>query len=244
YFLANDDEEAYRLSRYHEALKDIWGGPFNSPVEEKLRQGARVIDIGCGTGIWILDMAQQYPNSKFVGIDISPIQPTENLPPNVKFIQYNVLDGLPYEDSSFDFVHEQFMVAAFTESQWEEKVIPEMIRIARPDGWVESLEADLITSGGSTTKRVQKFIHNFMISKGMNPIVGKEIPRIFESTNAFSEIKTQQKTINLGKKYGESSEESLKFYIRGLNSVRGFIVTSMNIMPEHYDALVETISRE
>ncbi|CAG8545617.1 8073_t:CDS:2 [Ambispora leptoticha] len=225
YFVANDDEEAYRLNRYHDAIKEIWRGAFNSPVEEKLRQGAHVIDIGCGTGIWILDMAQQYPNSKFVGVDISPIQPTEGLPSNVKFIQYNVLDGLPYEDSSFDFVHEQFMVLAFTETQWKEKFIPEMIRLTRPDGWIEILEADPGTSDGAITKRLIK----------------AQIPRILENINAFSEIRNQHKIINIGKKYGKSSEESLKFYARGLSSIKGFIATSMNIMPEHYDALVETV---
>ncbi|CAG8690095.1 8932_t:CDS:2, partial [Ambispora leptoticha] len=132
YFVANDEQEAYRLSRYHEVVKEIWGGLFNSSVEEMLRQGARVIDIGCGSGIWILDMAKRYPDSKFVGVDISPVLPTENLPPNVEFLQYNVLDILPYEDSSFDLVHEKFMVGAFTQVQWEEQVVPEMIRLARP----------------------------------------------------------------------------------------------------------------
>ncbi|CAG8582149.1 5813_t:CDS:2 [Ambispora leptoticha] len=78
----------------------------------------------------------------------------------------------------------------------------------------------------------------------MNPTIGKEIPRLFESTNAFSEIRTQQKIINLGKKHGKSGEESLQFYTRGLNSIKGFITTSMNVMPEHYDALVETVSIE
>ncbi|CAG8648833.1 8633_t:CDS:2 [Ambispora leptoticha] len=43
---ANDDQEAVRLIRYHEAMKDIWEGLFHSPVEEKLKQGARVIDVG------------------------------------------------------------------------------------------------------------------------------------------------------------------------------------------------------
>ncbi|CAG8634102.1 3760_t:CDS:2 [Ambispora leptoticha] len=242
YFLANDDEEAYRLSRYHDAIKDIWEGPFNSPVEEKLRQGARIVDIGCGSGIWILDMARQYPNSNFVGIDISPILPTEGLPSNVKFIQYNMVDGLPFEDSSFDLVHQKFMVGAFTEVQWKEKVIPELIRLVRSDGWIEILEADaILISDGTVTRRIAKAFHDFLVSKGINPSIGKEIPRIFENSNVFLEIKHQQKTIKLGKRHGESGEESLRFYVSGLNSARGTLANSMNIMPEHYDALLETM---
>ncbi|CAG8656277.1 12787_t:CDS:2, partial [Ambispora gerdemannii] len=245
YFGANDDEEAYRLSRYHNAIKDIWGGLFHSPIEEKLKQGAHVIDFGCGTGIWILDMAKQYPNSKFVGIDLSPIFPTEDLPSNVEFVQYNVLDVLPYEDASFDFVHQKFLVVAFTETQWEEKVIPEMIRLARPGGWVELLEADAyLTSDGKATNRIAKALNKFMTAKGMNCTIGKKLQRILENTNTFSEITSNKKAVVLGKKGGESGQETLKFYTVGVGSCRGFLSTEMNIMPEHFDALMETISIE
>ncbi|CAG8520655.1 8535_t:CDS:2 [Ambispora gerdemannii] len=245
YFIPNDDEEAYRLTRYHHAIKDIWGGLFHSPIEEKLRQGARVIDLGCGSGIWILDMAKQYPNSKFIGVDLSPIFPTEGLPLNVEFLEYNVLDGLPYEDSSFDFVHEKFLVGAFTEAQWKEKVIPEMTRLTRPDGWVEMLEADTyLTSDGNATIRIAKALQNYMIPKGMNCTIGKEIPRLLENTNAYSEIRNQSKAIVLGKKGGKSGQETLNFYTVGLSSIRGILSASMNIMIEHYDALIETIYTE
>ncbi|CAG8440854.1 11563_t:CDS:2 [Ambispora gerdemannii] len=243
YFIPNDDEEADRLIRYHDAIKDIWGGLFHSPVEEKLRQGARVIDFGCGAGAWILDMAKQYPNSMFVGIDISPIFPTE-FPLNVEFIEYNVLDGLPYEDASFDFIHQKFMAGAFTEAQWEEKVIPEMTRLTRPNGWVEMLESDNFISDGNATNRISKALQNFFTSKGMNCRIGEEIPCLLENTNAFSEIKNKKKTIILGKKGGKSGEETLKFCTAGLSSCRIFLSANMNIMPEHYDALVETFSIE
>lgn len=38
-------------------------------VEEKLKKGARVADIGCGYGISTIIMARAYPNSKFYGFD-------------------------------------------------------------------------------------------------------------------------------------------------------------------------------
>ncbi|CAG8437519.1 4419_t:CDS:2 [Ambispora gerdemannii] len=109
------------------------------------------------------------------GIDLSPIFPTEGFPLNVEFIQYNVLDVLPYEDSSFDFVHEKFMVSAFTEEQWKKNVIPEIIRLTRPDGWVELLERDtFIISDGNATTRIAKAFKDFMRSRGMNSIIGKK----------------------------------------------------------------------
>lgn len=39
-------------------------------LEQKLREGARVADIGCGTGISTILMAEEFPNSEFVGWDL------------------------------------------------------------------------------------------------------------------------------------------------------------------------------
>jgi SAM-dependent methyltransferase len=43
--------------------------PSLEGVEEKLKQGAKVADIGCGYGISTILMAKAYPNSKFYGFD-------------------------------------------------------------------------------------------------------------------------------------------------------------------------------
>jgi SAM-dependent methyltransferase len=43
--------------------------PSLDGVEEKLKQGAKVADIGCGYGISTILMAKDYPNSKFYGFD-------------------------------------------------------------------------------------------------------------------------------------------------------------------------------
>ena len=43
--------------------------PSLDGIEEKLKQGAKVADIGCGYGISTILMAKEYPNSKFYGFD-------------------------------------------------------------------------------------------------------------------------------------------------------------------------------
>ncbi len=45
--------------------------PLLPDVDEKLRAGARVLDIGCGGGVAIEGLAARYPNSTFVGMDPS-----------------------------------------------------------------------------------------------------------------------------------------------------------------------------
>jgi 2-polyprenyl-3-methyl-5-hydroxy-6-metoxy-1,4-benzoquinol methylase len=41
-------------------------------VEAKLREGAKVADVGCGHGWSTVFMAQAFPNSKFIGYDFHP----------------------------------------------------------------------------------------------------------------------------------------------------------------------------
>ncbi len=43
--------------------------PSLEGMEEKLKKGAKVADIGCGYGISTIIMAKEYPNSKFCGFD-------------------------------------------------------------------------------------------------------------------------------------------------------------------------------
>jgi len=47
--------------------------PLMTGVVEKLAAGADVIDIGCGSGVAITELAKAYPASRFLGIDPSPV---------------------------------------------------------------------------------------------------------------------------------------------------------------------------
>ena len=56
---------------YAANLESSWI-PALDGVEEKLRAGARVADVGCGHGASTIVLAQAYPNSTFVGTDYHP----------------------------------------------------------------------------------------------------------------------------------------------------------------------------
>lgn len=79
YLLPNDETEQDRLDLLHHVfLLALNGQLFTSP----LHNPQRILDVGTGTGTWAIDVADGYPSSQVIGIDLSPIQPGW-VPPNV-----------------------------------------------------------------------------------------------------------------------------------------------------------------
>src|SRR3979490_1172384 len=95
----DSDIEQQRLGRLQTYFRTI----FESNHLVPLHNPQRILDVGCGFGNWAIEMANEYPSSQVFGVDIQPGNPS-NLPPNVHLQYGNILEGLPFEDSSFDFI--------------------------------------------------------------------------------------------------------------------------------------------
>jgi ubiquinone/menaquinone biosynthesis C-methylase UbiE len=91
-----------------------------------------------------MQCAEEFPWSNFTGVDSSPIFPqvTDIKKINVTFLQSNVLDKLHFNDSTFDFVHMRCLTLVFTEKEWKDQVLKELVRVCKPEGWVELVELD------------------------------------------------------------------------------------------------------
>jgi SAM-dependent methyltransferase len=138
YLLPKDLEEAHRLDFQHYAMRLALGKLTFAPVEELLRQGGQVLDVGCGTGRWAIDLAQLYPLTQITGLDLEVVKATTP-PPNYRFVQGNLLKGLPFADSTFVYTHQRFLVAAIPLEQWP-RVVHELYRVTAPGGWIELIE--------------------------------------------------------------------------------------------------------
>ncbi|RUP47643.1 S-adenosyl-L-methionine-dependent methyltransferase [Jimgerdemannia flammicorona] len=140
YPLPNDHEEANRLNSQHYQIRFLLEGNHKAPLRNELRRGIRVLDAGCGTGVWSIEMAREYPASQFVGSDfVDVFSPFISVAPkNLRFEVANTLE-LPYEDESFDFVFQRFQSASFRKDEWP-KAFAELARVTKPGGWVEFIE--------------------------------------------------------------------------------------------------------
>lgn len=102
---------------YDEQLIDGFLGSV-SGLHNTLRAGARVLDLGCGTGHAINLMAQAFPASQFVGLDNAPdplaaaeAERAELDLPNARFVRGDAaqLAAEPSFDviTAFDAIHDQ-----------------------------------------------------------------------------------------------------------------------------------------
>ncbi|KAL0090602.1 S-adenosyl-L-methionine-dependent methyltransferase [Phycomyces blakesleeanus] len=133
----------------HYLLKHVVQANHFAPIENALKiEGSRALDIGCGSsGVWILDMAADFTNTTFYGIDIidSFIPQGEKhsfAPTNCHFQTQDVIHGIPFPDNTFDYIHQRFMYMVYPSSMtgWG---IKEMKRVMKPGATIELIEYDL-----------------------------------------------------------------------------------------------------
>lgn len=98
------------------------GSVYTTGSGQQAKSTAHILDIACGTGIWLMEMASEFPHAQFYGIDISVMYPTTIKPPNVHFLRGDVCENLPYPDAFFDYVHMGMVYNCF--SSQDRKVFP------------------------------------------------------------------------------------------------------------------------
>ncbi|KAL2214479.1 S-adenosyl-L-methionine-dependent methyltransferase [Sarocladium strictum] len=108
YVLPNDESENQRLDLQHNLLLMTFDGKLHTaPIAKEPK---RVLDAGCGTGIWSIEFADEHPECHVTGIDLSPIQPAF-VPPNVSFYVDDLEDEWNFS-AKFDFIFSRFMTGS------------------------------------------------------------------------------------------------------------------------------------
>jgi ubiquinone/menaquinone biosynthesis C-methylase UbiE len=99
--------ERFFRPNYAANLVNSWI-PSLHGVEAKLKQGARVADIGCGHGASTILMAQAYPNSRFVGFDYHGpsigFARRASAKAGVKNASFEVATAQDFHGAKYDFV--------------------------------------------------------------------------------------------------------------------------------------------
>lgn len=118
YPLPNDELEKERLDALQTCFYLLLGTNVVAPINKKPTEIGSpasltvmlmgIVDVGTGSGRWVVEVADDYPTAHVVGTDLSPIQPTD-VPSNAEFILMDLTQGLEFETGSIDLLQSRYV---------------------------------------------------------------------------------------------------------------------------------------
>jgi len=168
-----DPESANELARLitqSHFFIEMCGGPL-AGIEE--RPNIRtILDLGCGPGGWVLDVAFARPKSEVAGIDISKAmvdyanaRALSQQLTNASFGVMNITEPLDFSDETFDYVHMTLLFAVLKRHQWL-PYLKECRRILAPGGLFQSIEFVHTVSNSPALQREYDLVAQYLFDTG------------------------------------------------------------------------------
>lgn len=155
-FDRNSKEEHQRLTVQDQMITTAMGGVL--PYLPDPLRFKRVLDVGCGTGNWLIEVAKTYPDmQKLIGIDISKpmveyAREQARAHSIADLVEFPVMDALlilEFPADFFDLVNLRFGTGFMRIWDWP-KLLSEMQRICRPGGVIRITDGELINPSNSS----------------------------------------------------------------------------------------------
>lgn len=93
----------------------------------------RVVDVGCGTGIWAIAFATEHPDSHVLGLDIALPQP-KSTPQNCSFVVADAESDWSFATEPFDLIYGRMLVNGIRD--WP-GFMERCLQHLKPGGWLE-----------------------------------------------------------------------------------------------------------
>lgn len=148
----SNEEELSRLLIQDQMLTAGMGGALPEQVDPERFQ--RVLDVGCGPGGWLIEVARTYPHiSRLAGVDVSRRMveyareraEEQGCGDRVEFHIMDTLRMLEFLPASFDLVNQRAGGSYLRTWDWP-RLLSEFQRIARRGGVIRLTEANIIES--------------------------------------------------------------------------------------------------
>jgi ubiquinone/menaquinone biosynthesis C-methylase UbiE len=169
----SNEEELARLRVQDEMLTTSMGGVLPEHPDPTALQ--RVLDVGCGTGGWLIAAAKAYPSMHtLIGVDISQHMVgyareqaySQQVDLRVRFQCMDALRMLEFPANFFDLVNQRLGMSYLRIWDWP-KLLQEYRRVTRPGGIIRITEASTVTDNTSPAlTRINHLAHEANMHAG------------------------------------------------------------------------------
>ncbi|MCL5782203.1 MAG: methyltransferase domain-containing protein [Patescibacteria group bacterium] len=143
--------------------------PVEEAILKTLRAGAKILDLGCGSGRFSIGAAKL--GFDLTGVDITPAaieaaqkRARESNLHDVKFVVGD-MTSLPFNNNEFDFVFcPRFVINAVATKQKRKESINEMTRVVKTNGLVFIESFNKLYAGTSITSPINNFTRDIWIN--------------------------------------------------------------------------------
>ncbi len=148
-FLPENEVEVMRLLLQHRYFSEQMGGLL--PASLDFSRVSRVLDVACGVGGWVLDMARTHPMMQVIGIDKSEFFITQarrmaqrEEMSNATFLVQDMhhLEGEDFAPETFDLIHLRFLAGEVTPQECP-PLLAALVRLCKPEGLLVWTECEL-----------------------------------------------------------------------------------------------------
>lgn len=156
----SSEDEMTRLRLQDQMLTSSMGGVL--PEQPEPITFKRVLDVGCGTGDWLINAAKTYPSmTTLVGVDVSgkmiefARSQAEALQVSDR-VQFHVMDALrmlEFPANSFDLINQRFATSYLRTWDWP-RLLQEYRRICSPGGIIRITEFSMVVETSSAAHKV------------------------------------------------------------------------------------------
>ena len=215
----------------------------------------QVLDVGCGTGSWLIEVARTSPGASFlVGVDISSKMieyarkqvEAQQVSERVEFHVMDALRGLEFPADYFDLVNQRAGTSWLRTWDWSE-LLQKYREVARPGGVIRITEADWTFPSNSqaltrlSELMVQAFYRAGHLFTPESDSVIRELARLL-SRHGFQQVQTCAYPLEYqaGTPDGQLFAEDVKHLFR---TIEPFLRKWARV-PDDYDELYQQMLRE
>ena len=168
----SNKEEMARLHTQDQMVTAGMGGVL--PEQSDPTRFQSILDVGCGTGNWLIEAARTYPSmSRLVGVDISERMikyareqaKTQRMDERVEFHVMDALSKLEFPDASFDLVNHRLGMGYLRTWDWP-NLLQQYRRVCRPEGTIRITECNVHESNSQAVNRLTDLFTHALSQSG------------------------------------------------------------------------------